>query len=281
MIKEVLVVGAGTMGHGIALVSAMAGYDVVLMDVSEEMVTTGYQKIDKVLSRDVEKERITAAVKAETMDRIRISTNLEEGSTADIVIEAVQEDEDIKKALFGQLEGMVREDCLFVSNTSAISISNLAAATGRPDKVMGMHFFNPVPLMKLVELIRGRETSQATFDTIRNFAQALGKTPVDVKESPGFVVNRLLLPFINEAAYLVMEKVSSPEEIDTAMKLGANHPIGPLALADLIGIDVCLSVLEYLHQELDRKKHEPCPLLQRMVEENKLGRKTGQGFYTY
>jgi len=280
-VKRIGVVGAGTMGRGIAQVCAQAGHDVVLSDVSAEAVAAGRAAIEKQLARAVEKERMSAADRDAVLARIDTGTGLDAMAPADLVIEAATESPDLKLELFRSLEGVCREDALLASNTSSISLTRIAGACRRPERVIGMHFFNPVPLMKLVELIRALQTSDRTFDIACAVAERVGKTVVRVADSPGFVVNRMLVPMVNEAVYVLAEGLASAAEIDEAMKLGANHPIGPLALADLIGLDVCLYVMEVLHREFADSKYRPCPLLRRMVDAGYLGRKSGKGFFEY
>jgi len=281
-ISTLAVVGAGTMGQGIAHVAALHGRSVRLVDVSEAVLQRALQTIAHNLERQVRKERITAAQKEEALGRITPATDLE-AAVADVqlVIEAVPENPDLKAQVFERLDRAAPPEAILASNTSSISITWLGARTQRPARVIGMHFFNPVPVMQLVEIVRGLETSDATYETIYHLAEALGKTPVTVNDAPGFVSNRVLMPMINEAIYCVMEGVATPEDVDRVMKLGMNHPMGPLALADLIGLDVCLGIMEVLHQELGEDKYRPCPLLRKMVAAGRLGRKTGRGFYEY
>ena len=276
------VVGAGTMGNGIAHVLALNGYPVTLIDVNEEALEQGTDTIASNLQRQVNKERITAAEREATLDRIRTHTDLAEAvSDVELVIEAVSETTDVKGPIFETLDEAAPDDAILASNTSSISITWLAAQTRRPDQVIGMHFFNPVPIMKLVEVVRGLDTSDATFDAVERLALDLDKTPVEVNDAPGFVSNRVLMPMINEAVFCLMEGVASEEDIDTVMTLGMNHPMGPLTLADFIGLDVCLGIMEVLHRELGDDKYRPCPLLRKMVTAGHLGRKSGQGFYSY
>lgn len=280
--KNVVVIGAGTMGNGIAHVSAQFGHDVVIVDVNEAALERGKSTIEKNLARQVTKGSLSEEQKNETLGRITLSTNLEQAAAnADIIIEAASENFEIKKKLFGIIDAASKPECILASNTSSISITEIAACTKRPDKVIGMHFFNPVPVMKLCELVRGQATSDETYATVRAMAVKLEKTPVEVQDYPGFISNRILMPMINEAIYCVMENVASVEDIDTVMKLGMAHPMGPLTLADFIGLDVCLAIMEVLHDGLGDSKYRPCPLLRRMVAAGQLGRKSGKGFYAY
>ena len=279
---NVTVIGAGTMGNGIAHVFAQSGHSVVLVDLDQGALDRALGTIGKNLDRQVAKERITESDKADTLGRIATETDLAQGvSRAELVVEAATENADLKAQIFGQMDDHAPEGCILASNTSSISITQIAAATGRPEKVIGMHFFNPVPVMKLVEVVRGLATSDATYDAIRELSEGLGKVPVEVNDAPGFVSNRVLMPMINEAVFCVHEGVATPEAVDTVMKLGMAHPMGPLVLADFIGLDVCLSILEVLHRELGEDKYRPCPLLRKMVAAGHLGRKSGQGFYDY
>ena len=280
-VKRIGVVGAGTMGRGIAQVCATSGFNVVMSDVSADAVAAGLASIEKQLARAVEKERMSAAEKDAVLSRIETATGVEAMAGADVCIEAATENPDVKLGLFRALESVCRADAILASNTSSISLTKIAGACARPERVIGMHFFNPVPLMKLVELIRAMQTSDATFEAAKALADRLGKTPVAVADSPGFVVNRMLVPMINEAVYAFAEGLASAEEIDLAMKLGLSHPIGPLALADLIGIDVCLYVMEVMYREFSDSKYRPCPLLRKMVDAGRLGRKSGRGFFEY
>lgn len=281
-ITTLAVVGAGTMGQGIAHVAALHGRKVWLVDVSEEVLQRALQAIAHNLERQVKKERITTAQKEEALGRIAFSADLEAAvAHVQLVIEAVPENPDLKAQVFERLDRAAPPAAILASNTSSISITWLAARTQRPAQVIGMHFFNPVPVMQLVEVVRGLETDQDTYEATCRLAEALGKTPVTVNDAPGFVSNRVLMPMINEAIYCVMEGVAAPEDVDQVMKLGMNHPMGPLALADLIGLDVCLGILEVLHRELGDDKYRPCPLLRKMVAAGRLGRKTGRGFYEY
>ena len=280
-VKRIGVVGAGTMGRGIAQVCATSGFNVVMSDVSADAVAAGLASIEKQLARAVEKERMSAAEKDAVLSRIETATGVEAMAGADVCIEAATENPDVKLDLFRDLESVCRADAILASNTSSISLTKIAGACARPERVIGMHFFNPVPLMKLVELIRAMQTSDATFEAAKALADRLCKTPVAVADSPGFVVNRMLVPMINEAVYAFAEGLASAEEIDLAMKLGLGHPIGPLALADLIGIDVCLYVMEVMYREFSDSKYRPCPLLRKMVDAGRLGRKSGCGFFEY
>lgn len=280
-VKKICVLGAGTMGAGIAQVAAQSGLKVILRDIKEEFVGNGIKGIDKNLAKMVEKGKMEAADKEAVMSRIVGTVNMEDARDCDVVIEAAVEVMEIKKSIFKELDAVCKPECILASNTSALSITEIAAATGRDDRVIGMHFFNPVPAMKLVELIRGASTSQDTFDVIKELSLKLGKVPVEVNEAPGFVVNRLLIPMLNEGMYALMEGVASAEDIDTSMRFGAGHPMGPLALADMIGLDICLKIMETLYKEFGDTKYRPCPLLVKMVRANKLGRKTGEGFFVY
>lgn len=279
--KKVGVLGAGTMGSGIAQVIAQGGYQVILRDIKEEYVEKGLEGINKNLKRSVKKERITQEEMDETLANIETTTEVSDLDDVDLVIEAVNEDMELKKKIFKELDEVTKDDAILASNTSALSITEIATVTERPDKVVGVHFFNPVPVMKLVELIRSITTSDETFEKVEKMVEELGKSPVEVNEAPGFVVNRILVPMINEAAFLLNEGVASAEDIDKAMKLGANHPIGPLALGDMIGLDVCLAIMETLYEEFGDSKYRPCPLLKKKVRADQLGRKTGEGFYSY
>ncbi len=280
-IKTIGVVGAGTMGSGIAQAGAAAGYAVIMQDISAAQLERGLKGIDKSLSRLADKEKITGEQKDRALAAITTAQSIDALSDADIVIEAAIENMDLKLELFGRLDAAMKADAILASNTSSLSLTRLAAASGRPEKVVGMHFFNPVPLMKLVEVIRALQTSDDTYAAADALSRDLGKVPVSVKDSPGFVVNRMLVPMINEAVFLLYEGIASAEEIDEAMKLGANHPIGPLALADMIGIDVCYYVQQILLDEFGDSKYRPCPLLKQMVDAGRLGRKSGRGFYDY
>jgi 3-hydroxybutyryl-CoA dehydrogenase len=281
MVKTVGVVGGGTMGNGIAQAFATAGFDVELVDVSPEFVERALATIGRNLDRVAKKQGWAADQAPAILERIRGGVNLEAAGGCQLVVEAVSEDFALKRRVFETLDRVAASGVVLASNTSSISITEIAAVTKRPDKVIGMHFMNPVPVMTLVEIIRGLATSDATYLFTEDLTRRLGKTPVEVNDYPGFVINRILMPMINEAAYALMEGVASREAIDTVMKLGANHPMGPLALADMVGLDVCLSIMEVLHEGLGDSKYRPCPLLRKMVRAGYLGRKSGRGFYEY
>ncbi|HEX6925984.1 MAG TPA: 3-hydroxybutyryl-CoA dehydrogenase [Longimicrobiaceae bacterium] len=280
-VRRVAVIGAGTMGNGIAHVFALRGYDVRMIDVQKEAVERARVTIAANLDRQVKKGTVTEAEKAAALDRIAGSTELADAAGAELVIEAVSENRDLKFQLFRQLDAVADQGAILASNTSSISITELGARTSRPEQVIGMHFMNPVPVMDLVELIRGLATSDETARAARAIAESLGKVVAEAQDYPGFISNRILMPMINEAVYCVMEGVAEPEAIDTVMKWGMNHPMGPLALADLIGLDTCLAILEVLHSGLGDDKYRPCPLLRKYVAAGRLGRKSGEGFYKY
>lgn len=281
-IRNICVVGAGVMGSGIAQVFAQAGYTVTMVDIDQKFLDRGMASIKANLERTAAKGKISKDEADAILSRIKTTLNLEEaGRSADFVVEAVVEKMDVKKDVFNRLDKVCPSHTILASNTSTLSITEMASATGRPDRVVGMHFFNPAPVMKLVEVIAGAQTSQETLATVKALAEKLGKTPIEVKESPGFVVNRLLTLMLNEACFLLMEGVASPKDIDTAMKLGCNHPMGPFELMDLVGLDIVLAIAETLYQETGDPKFRPSPLLRKMVRAGLLGRKTGRGFYTY
>ena len=280
-IQTIGIIGAGTMGNGIAQACAVAGLRAVMVDISEAALQKGLATITGSLERLVKKEKISAADKDAALARIQTSTQYEVLQQAQLVVEAATENYDIKVKILQQVDKLVGPEVILASNTSSISITQLAAVTGRPDRFIGMHFFNPVPVMALVEIIRGVQTSDATHDAVQALARQLGKSPITVKNAPGFVVNRILVPMINEAFFVLAEGLATPEDIDAGMKLGCNQPIGPLALADMVGLDVCLAVMDVYLQEFGDSKYRACPLLREMVAAGRLGRKTGQGVYTY
>jgi 3-hydroxybutyryl-CoA dehydrogenase len=281
-IRNISVIGAGTMGNGIAHVFAQYGFKVVLSDLKQEYLDRALSTIRTNLDRQIKRGSLREDQKKEALDRIRTTTDFAESiRSADLVIEAVVEDAEVKKKIFSDLDRLCSPSTIIATNTSSISITELAAVTNRAEKCIGMHFMNPVPVMKLIEVIRGFRTSDETCVLIMELSKKLEKIPVEVKDYPGFISNRILIPMINEAIYCVMEGIATPESVDTVMKLGMNHPLGPLALADLIGLDVCLSIMEVLHQGLEDAKYRPCPLLRKMVAAGYLGRKSGRGFYTY
>lgn len=280
-IKNVMVIGAGQMGSGIAQVFAQSGYNVKLNDLTEEALQRGINGIEKILSRNVEKGRMTEDDKANTLNRIVTTTTLEDAHDCDLVVEAVVENMDVKAKVFQELDRITPDHAILATNTSSLPITDIAAVTKRPEKVIGMHFMNPVPVMKLVEIIRAIQTSNETYQTIEETAKALNKVPVEVNDFPGFVSNRVLMPMINEAIYTVYEGVATPEAVDEVMKLGMNHPMGPLQLADFIGLDTCLYIMEVLYEGFGDSKYRPCPLLRKYVSAGWLGKKSGRGFYVY
>ncbi len=280
-VKKVMVIGAGQMGSGIAQVCAMAGYDVILQDLKSEFLQRGISVITKNLQRQVDKQRMTDDEKDAVLGRLQISTDIESAAEVDLVIEAAVENMEVKALIFKQLDEITKPTTILASNTSSLPITEIAAATNRPEKVIGMHFMNPVPVMKLVEIIRGLATSDETYQVIENMTKRLSKVPVEVNDFPGFVSNRVLMPMINEAIYTVYEGVATPEAVDEVMKLGMNHPMGPLTLADFIGLDTCLYIMEVLHEGFGDDKYRPCPLLRKYVKAGWLGKKSGRGFYTY
>ncbi|MFH1101608.1 MAG: 3-hydroxybutyryl-CoA dehydrogenase [Methanobacteriota archaeon] len=281
MIKKIGVIGAGTMGHGIALVAAKTGFDVVLHDIKEEYVKKGMQSMEKFVDKSIEKGKMTPDEKKQIFSHIKGTTKLDELKDVDLVIEAIIEDVKVKKELYTKLDSLCKKDTLFASNTSTIPITDLASSTKRPERFIGMHFMNPVPLMKLVEVIRGLRTSDETTTVIKQLAEKMEKIPVEVNDGPGFISNRVLFAMINEAMFCLQDGTGTVQSIDSVMKLGMNHPMGPLELADLIGLDVSLNILTVLYEGFNDSKYRPCPLLKKMVQAGYLGRKTGKGFYEY
>ena len=279
--EKIFVLGAGTMGSGIVQAFAQKGYEVIVRDIKDELVQSGIVRINNGLSKLVSKGKMTEETKEDILSRISGTTDMNLAADCDLVVEAAIENMKIKKEIFAELDKICKPETILASNTSSLSITEVASATNRPEKVIGMHFFNPAPVMKLVEIIRGMATSQETFDAVKELSVAIGKEPVEVEEAPGFVVNRILIPMINEASFILQEGIASVEDIDTAMKYGANHPMGPLALGDLVGLDICLAIMDVLYHETGDPKYRAHVLIRKMVRAGKLGRKTGIGFYDY
>ena len=279
--KKIFVLGAGTMGAGIVQAFAQKGYEVIVRDIKDELVQSGIVRINNGLSKLVSKGKMTEETKEDILSRISGTTDMNLAADCDLVVEAAIENMKIKKEIFAELDKICKPETILASNTSSLSITEVASATNRPEKVIGMHFFNPAPVMKLVEIIRGMATSQETFDAVKELSVAIGKEPVEVEEAPGFVVNRILIPMINEASFILQEGIASVEDIDTAMKYGANHPMGPLALGDLIGLDVCLAIMDVLYNETGDTKYRSSSILRKYVRAGWLGRKSGRGFYNY
>ena len=279
--EKIFVLGAGTMGSGIVQAFAQKGYEVIVRDIKDELVQSGIVRINNGLSKLVSKGKMTEETKEDILSRISGTTDMNLAADCDLVVEAAIENMKIKKEIFAELDKICKPETILASNTSSLSITEVASATNRPEKVIGMHFFNPAPVMKLVEIIRGMATSQETFDAVKELSVAIGKEPVKVEEAPGFVVNRILIPMINEASFILQEGIASVEDIDTAMKYGANHPMGPLALGDLIGLDVCLAIMDVLYNETGDTKYRSSSILRKYVRAGWLGRKSGRGFYNY
>lgn len=279
--EKIFVLGAGTMGSGIVQAFAQKGYEVIVRDIKDELVQSGIVRINNGLSKLVSKGKMTEETKEDILSRISGTTDMNLAADCDLVVEAAIENMKIKKEIFAELDKVCKPETILASNTSSLSITEVASATNRPEKVIGMHFFNPAPVMKLVEIIRGMATSQETFDAVKELSVAIGKEPVEVEEAPGFVVNRILIPMINEASFILQEGIASVEDIDTAMKYGANHPMGPLALGDLIGLDVCLAIMDVLYNETGDTKYRSSSILRKYVRAGWLGRKSGRGFYNY